>query len=509
MPQAAAVWSADPDADVDFPASFLVEFFDNHGMFGLRDRPAAGARSRGGSRRYVEALDRAPGATGCASATPVAAIERLADHVEVTPRGGEPERFDEVVIATHSDQALALLADADRGRARDPRRDPLPAPTRRSCTPTLPAAAAPRAPGRAGTTTCSTSRPGRTTVTYCMNRLQPLRRRPRVLRHAQPHRADRPEHGDPHDRATTTRSTRREGVAAQAPPRRDQRRATAPTTAAPTGAGASTRTASSAALRGRRARSGTALRDRERALRGHGPPPPLRRARRRVPPPDRAGLPRPRRAAAAARRRLVARRPGLVRFRRARLPRRPGGAARRRRARPRAERTGARARRARSGCSPTCATLGHCFNPVAFYYCFDAGGELRGGRRRGHQHAVGRAPRLRPRRAARRRRAARQLDKALHVSPFMGMDQSYDWRATAPGPTLSVHIESREAGERAFDATLALRRRPLTTPHARARSPPATRRRRSRARADLRPRDRAAGCAASGRARTLAPRVPA
>ena len=44
--------------------------------------------------------------------TPVRAIARHADHVTVTPRGGEPERFDQVVLATHSDQALALLADA-------------------------------------------------------------------------------------------------------------------------------------------------------------------------------------------------------------------------------------------------------------------------------------------------------------------------------------------------------------------------------------------------------------
>ncbi len=50
--------------------------------------------------------------------------------------------------------------------------------------------------------------------------------------------------------------------------------------------------------------------------------------------------------------------------------------------------------------------------------------------------------------------------KRLHVSPFMGMDQVYQWRATTPADTLSVHIESREGGERAFDATLSLRRVP-------------------------------------------------
>ena len=52
--------------------------------------------------------------------------------------------------------------------------------------------------------------------------------------------------------------------------------------------------------------------------------------------------------------------------------------------------------------------------------------------------------------------------KELHVSPFMGMDHVYEARATAPGPTLSVHIESRRGGQTVFDATLAMKRRELT-----------------------------------------------
>ena len=54
------------------------------------------------------------------------------------------------------------------------------------------------------------------------------------------------------------------------------------------------------------------------------------------------------------------------------------------------------------------------------------------------------------------------FDKALHVSPFMPMDQRYTWRASAPGETLSVQIESSARGQQAFDATLGLKRRPLT-----------------------------------------------
>jgi predicted NAD/FAD-binding protein len=110
VPQAAAVWSADPAQMWTFPARFLVEFFANHGMLGLRDRPNWRTVS-GGSQRYVEALTR-PFRDRLRLQTPVTRVERFEDRVEVTPAGGEPERFDEVVIATHADQALALLADA-------------------------------------------------------------------------------------------------------------------------------------------------------------------------------------------------------------------------------------------------------------------------------------------------------------------------------------------------------------------------------------------------------------
>ena len=65
------------------------------------------------------------------------------------------------------------------------------------------------------------------------------------------------------------------------------------------------------------------------------------------------------------------------------------------------------------------------------------------------------------------------FDKALHVSPFMPMDQRYTWKAPAPGATLSVQIESAQGNDKAFDATLALKRRPLTR-RALARRPAAT-----------------------------------
>ncbi|MGD0198820.1 MAG: FAD-dependent oxidoreductase [Solirubrobacteraceae bacterium] len=110
VPQASAVWSADPSQMWSFPARFLAEFFDNHGMLGLRGRPRWRV-VRGGSARYVEALTR-PFASRIRLSAPVAEIRRSDSHVELEVRGGDSERFDHVVIATHSDQALGMLADA-------------------------------------------------------------------------------------------------------------------------------------------------------------------------------------------------------------------------------------------------------------------------------------------------------------------------------------------------------------------------------------------------------------
>jgi uncharacterized protein len=115
VPQASAVWSADPRRMWEFPASMLAEFFANHGLFGLRDRPHW-LTVEGGSARYVEAIT-APLAERLRLSTRVRRIERFEDHVEITPAGGEPERFDEVVLAVHSDQALRMLADPSGAEA--------------------------------------------------------------------------------------------------------------------------------------------------------------------------------------------------------------------------------------------------------------------------------------------------------------------------------------------------------------------------------------------------------
>jgi len=101
-------------------------------------------------------------------------------------------------------------------------------------------------------------------------------------------------------------------------------------------------------------------------------------------------------------------------------------------------------------------SFGHCFNPIALYYCFDREGALRSvvaevtntpwGERHAYVVPAG----------------GGAMEKVLHVSPFMGMEQTYTMRLAPPAETLSVHVESRHAGRLAFDATLALRRRPFS-----------------------------------------------
>jgi predicted NAD/FAD-binding protein len=109
VPQASAVWSADPAQMWAFPVSFLAEFFANHGMLGFADRPRWSTVS-GGSVRYVQALTRSF-SERIRLSCPVSAIARTDAGVEVSAPGGAPELYDQVVIATHSDQALAMLSD--------------------------------------------------------------------------------------------------------------------------------------------------------------------------------------------------------------------------------------------------------------------------------------------------------------------------------------------------------------------------------------------------------------
>jgi predicted NAD/FAD-binding protein len=109
LPQASAVWSAELEQLWSFPAGFLASFFANHGMLGFRDRPRWRTVT-GGSQRYVERLTR-PFADRIRTSAPVRAVTRHLGYVEVAAEGCGIERYDEVVIAAHSDQALAMLTD--------------------------------------------------------------------------------------------------------------------------------------------------------------------------------------------------------------------------------------------------------------------------------------------------------------------------------------------------------------------------------------------------------------
>jgi DUF1365 family protein len=126
--------------------------------------------------------------------------------------------------------------------------------------------------------------------------------------------------------------------------------------------------------------------------------------------------------------------------------------------------------------------FGHSFNPVSLYYCFDAPGDrveavvaevqnIPWGER--HPYVLARGER-------RGSVLGDELEKSFHVSPLMGMDQTYAFRASEPGDRLAVHIESRpretatgphigalsrsrrDSPVLTFDATLSLRRRELS-----------------------------------------------
>ncbi len=109
IPMGEAIWSADPVKFNQFPVRYFAEFFKNHGFLNLKDQPQW-LTITGGSRRYIEPLTQ-PYRNQIRVRCPVAAVRRQAECVEVQPANEPAEKFDNVVIATHSDQALSLLED--------------------------------------------------------------------------------------------------------------------------------------------------------------------------------------------------------------------------------------------------------------------------------------------------------------------------------------------------------------------------------------------------------------
>lgn len=107
LPMAGAIWSSSPHALASYPAAAFIRFFENHGLLKLSDRPPWRTVA-GGSRRYVEKL--AQGIAGRRTGAYVDSVRRDGGRVVVTA-AGDTEVFDRVLIATHADQALAMLAD--------------------------------------------------------------------------------------------------------------------------------------------------------------------------------------------------------------------------------------------------------------------------------------------------------------------------------------------------------------------------------------------------------------
>jgi uncharacterized protein len=109
LPMAGAIWSAPPEALLDYPAASFIGFFKNHGLLKLRDRPQW-RTVVGGSRAYVAKIAKEL-AGGIRLDSAASSVQRNLHGVSVRDASGCLNHFDHVVIATHADQALALLAD--------------------------------------------------------------------------------------------------------------------------------------------------------------------------------------------------------------------------------------------------------------------------------------------------------------------------------------------------------------------------------------------------------------
>jgi uncharacterized protein len=108
VPMGSSIWSADPTTFLEMPAVTFARFFDNHGLLTYGDQPSWRTVT-GGSRSYVEAVLR-PLGDRVRLSSPVGKVTRQGEAVEIYSDAG-PEKFDHVILATHSDQALRLLSD--------------------------------------------------------------------------------------------------------------------------------------------------------------------------------------------------------------------------------------------------------------------------------------------------------------------------------------------------------------------------------------------------------------
>jgi predicted NAD/FAD-binding protein len=171
-PIVSCVWSCAPGTALDYPARYLFEFLDNHGLLAVTGSPTW-RTVVGGSRTYVEAA--AKGLTAVETGTPVRAVTRIAGGVEIRDDADQITEFDAVVVATHPRQALSILSDPTPGeqaalRAFSYSLNPTVLHTDRSLLPRRPGAAA---SWNYRLDRCATEA-GSVLVSYDMTRLQRL-----------------------------------------------------------------------------------------------------------------------------------------------------------------------------------------------------------------------------------------------------------------------------------------------------------------------------------------------
>ncbi|MFT5362438.1 MAG: putative NAD/FAD-binding protein [Dinoroseobacter sp.] len=113
LPLSGAIWSTPVEKTLDFPAQAMIQFFKNHALMGITGQHQWYTVD-GGSIEYVNRLAAAMDREGVELriGAPIDGVKRVEGGALVKTRGAEWEMFDEVVFATHSDQALALMSDA-------------------------------------------------------------------------------------------------------------------------------------------------------------------------------------------------------------------------------------------------------------------------------------------------------------------------------------------------------------------------------------------------------------
>ena len=109
LPMGAAIWSASFETFKQFPIRFIAEFYQNHGLLGVTNRPQWRVIT-GGSRQYIAPLTR-DWANQIHTNQPVSSVRRTEEEVAIFTKDGKTHSFDHVVFACHSDQALRILGD--------------------------------------------------------------------------------------------------------------------------------------------------------------------------------------------------------------------------------------------------------------------------------------------------------------------------------------------------------------------------------------------------------------